>query len=228
MGKQIHVQGDTCIWCTGYNDWRRVDNEQDLDETSESWWLIVPVLFLEIVEFNGIASLLFLKSLTYLLFCWKNMWECLWSGVFDDVSDDPGLCRNWFALRNTTSWLLALLWSLYFRRWSASVDVWAAGLPRKDVVGFLQVELTPLSHIELYIPIKHTNVIKCSEQPWQETTAVDVWLRPLSFSPRPLDPPLKSTSTDCWAFAWDWQWATFPPCWPLVAISGRGSFEVIP
>ena len=67
------------------------------------------------------------------------------------------------------------------------------------------------------IPIKHNT---CLEQPWQETTAADVWLRPLWFSPKPPDPPSKSTSTDCWAFAWDWLWATFPPCWPLLAAWG--------
>ncbi|CAL1154115.1 unnamed protein product [Cladocopium goreaui] len=31
--------------------------------------------------------------------------------------------RNWFALRNTTSWLLALLWSLYFRNYSCGCVV---------------------------------------------------------------------------------------------------------
>lgn len=144
-----------------------------------------------------------------------NLWWRRWLGV----------CRNWFALRNTTSWLLALLWSLYFRRWSAWKSLQKCeplgGHITKDA-WFLQVELTPLyPPITLNsirsIPIKHN---KCLEQPWQETTAADVWLQPLWFSPKPPDPPSKSTSTDCWAFAWDWLWATFPPCWPLLAAWG--------
>ena len=42
--------------------------------------------------------------------CWLQTMSCAsWQWLF-------AFSRNWFALRNTTSWSLALLWSLYFRR----------------------------------------------------------------------------------------------------------------
>lgn len=134
------------------------------------------------------------------------------------------LLRHWFALRNTTSWTLALLYSLYFR--SLAWDFWkSSGNDRSERKvqtafafrhrkGLLAITHRCFQHCEMLsahlLRQWFTDYIR---QLNQVTTTADVSWPHLIFSRKPLDRPSMWTSTDCWVFAWVWRSATSQLCW---------------
>ena len=165
-------------------------------------------IVLKIVEFNGIASLLFLKSWRCLLFCWKSTWnacevESLMTSMIGGLQEL--VCSQKYNVLVVGPSMVIVFSPLVCME--ELTKMWALGRPHHKrcliLAGRVDPPISPYHILNSMpsIPIKHNT---CLEQPWQETTAADVWLRPLWFSPKPPDPPSKSTSTDCWAFAWDW------------------------
>ena len=206
------------------NGWRWVDNEQKIDETCESQYLIVPGLFWRLLNLMGLLHFCFWKAGGVCYFAGKTLGnacevESLMTSMIGGLQEL--VCSQKYNVLVVGPSMVIVFSPLVCME--ELTKMWALGRPHHKrcliLAGRVDPPISPYHILNSMpsIPIKHNT---CLEQPWQETTAADVWLRPLWFSPKPPDPPSKSTSTDCWAFAWDWLWATFPPCWPLLAAWG--------
>ena len=206
------------------NGWRWVDNEQKIDETCESQYLIVPGLFWRLLNLMGLLHFCFWKAGGVCYFAGKALGnacevESLMTSMIGGLQEL--VCSQKYNVLVVGPSMVIVFSPLVCME--ELTKMWALGRPHHKrcliLAGRVDPPISPYHILNSMpsIPIKHNT---CLEQPWQETTAADVWLRPLWFSPKPPDPPSKSTSTDCWAFAWDWLWATFPPCWPLLAAWG--------